>query len=197
MSVDRESLAEIRAKDRRFVVGALAGALFLVPVLMVGAYAFFALVFSSANAGMDRDTRMEGAPALTAAERELLAATHFDLAVAVTSSNGQPGESQWLRTRDALIRELDGFGLFDAVAAVGVVPESDLIVVARDGPFGNRTGTSFTLALMDDPENEVEVRVNYYVAPMWSGEGDRQQYLDRVAVETINAVKQLQADAPP
>ncbi len=90
-----------------------------------------------------------------------------------------------------------GFGLFDAVAALGMATDPDLIAVARDGPFGNRTGTSFTLALMDDPEDALQVSVNYYVAPMWSGEGDRQQYLDRVAVETINAVNQLLADAPP
>ena len=125
MSVDKDRVEAIRAKDRRFVAEVLPGVLLLVPVLFLAAYVFIGFFFTSANAGMDRETRMAGAPPLTDAEQRLLAATHFDLTVAVNTRSGRP-DDVLIRNRDFVIRELEDFGIFDEVVPVEESSDADL-----------------------------------------------------------------------
>ena len=140
-----------------------------------------------------REERMEFAQQLTDAERVLLSAIHFDLTVAVTNPYYPPVY------RRSLIRDLEETGLFGAVASVNETSDADLVATVIGVYNDDRTGKSFTLALNDDPESGLTIKVYYYLGGLLRNPGDRRQYMDRLAVEVIEAVNQLmerQADAP-
>ncbi len=139
MAGDKKNLEATRAKDRRFVTGVLAGALFLVPVMFVCAYAFFGFFFMSADTGMDRESPMEHAQPLTDAERELVRATHFDMTVAVVDPNGDPART------NSLIRDLAGTRLFDDVVASHDASDTDLVVTVARSSIDRGGARSFTV----------------------------------------------------
>jgi hypothetical protein len=72
------------------------------------------------------------------------------------------------------------------------MPAADLIATVTGVYYSTKQGARFTLASAVDPENTVSVNVYYSVGGLTSRLVDRPQYINRLAVEVIHAVNQLQ-----
>ena len=131
------------------------------------------------------DERMTFAPPLTEAERELLKRTHFRLKLAVANPNHPPAYTI------SLIDDLKATRLFDSVAAAEDVATPGLIATVMGRYYGDKAGQSFTLSTATRPGRAIGVKVHYVLGGMFAGMGDRTQYLERLAVETIRAATEL------
>lgn len=135
-----------------------------------------------------RDERMRFASALSDAEQPLRDGARIDLAVGVHGGDfGRGGQSR-------LVEDLSSTELFDVVASVEDVVSADLIATAMARHVRPTPGQTFRLALSEDPTNTVNVEVFYTMGGEIRWSADREQYLDRLAVEVFEAVNQLQAD---
>ena len=125
---------------------------------------------------------------LTKDERQLLRATHFDLTVAVKNRHNKPFPPVSI---EKLIRHLDKTGLFDRVGRASEMPEANLIATIAGTYSGDKHGLAFALALADNPEKNISIKVYYWYGRRSNRRVERAQYQDRLAVEVINAVNEL------
>ncbi len=165
---------------------ALTLILALVPAAMLTPFAWW---FVIGDSDFPSGKRMEFSKPLTEAERQLLRATHFDLTVAVRNRRyGRLFPPVYI---EGLIRNLDKTGLFDRVGRASQTPDTKLIATIEATYWGDKNGAAFALALADNPEKSISIKVYYWYGKKSKGRAERAQYQDRLAVEVINAVNEL------
>jgi hypothetical protein len=129
--------------------------------------------------------RMRFAAPLTEAERALLERTHFTLTLGVANPKFEPVYT------DSLIADFVQTGLFDHVTREGRTRAADLVATMRGKYYGDKLGQYFTLSPANEPGRGIDVKVHYTTGGIFAAVGDRRQYLDRLAVETIKAANAL------
>lgn len=125
-----------------------------------------------------REVRMRHAPPLTAEERSLLQSTFYDLRVGVAKGGAY-------RT---LAIDLQDICLFERVDELHHLEKTDVIATPKLRYHGDKIGWYFSFHLPKEPENAVNVTAYYKIGPKL---GDHDQYMDRLAVESITALKIL------
>lgn len=134
----------------------------------------------NAAAFQPRAERMAYAKPLTPDEAHLLQSTRFDLSVGV--ENTVLGHNLTL----SLIKDLRARQLFKLVAPLaGMKQPPDLIASVGDG-------AQFSLRRTTRPDTKVRINVRYKKGGIFQWRKDREQYLDRLTIETIKAVRMLQ-----
>jgi hypothetical protein len=145
-----------------------------------------ALDLSIDLAGYSREERLQHAPALNEQERSLRESTQLDLRVGVQNLRFPPVYT------NKLVSDLDETGLFQVVKELAQMEDVDLVATVTGTYWGDKNGQRFTLRWAKDGSAEEEVRVYYTIGGIMSGAKDRRQYIDRLAIEVIQAVRALQ-----
>ena len=162
----------------------------LVPA--VSATRFLArLHLSIDTAGYSRKERLLHAAAITDDERRLRDSTHFDFGVRVENPRFPPVYT------GVLVTDLTATRLFRAVDERMTMENAKLVASVTGSYYGDRQGLSFTLRRTDGQAAPVQLKVFYTVGGIFSQMGDRRQYLDRLAVELIRAVRTLGLGTSP
>ena len=123
---------------------------------------------------------------LNAEERALVQSRHFEVRVAVDGGKFPP------IYRANLIEDLGRTGLFTTVGAMDVTRSDDLIATVTGSYYGDKTGHSFSLRWLQQPERSVRVKVWHYASdgPLLYASRHR-LHVERLALEVVRQMDAL------